>query len=809
MSAKLPKRPDMMAIEHKWQNFWEKAECYRFDPDPANKAEIFSIDVPPRYVSGPLHVGHAVSYTHIDFIARYQRLRGKNVFNPLCFDGNGLPVEVKVEEQGFSPATVGREAFLEECEKFSRKNIKTMSAQFKRLGHSFDPSLYYQTNMKEYRRITQLTFLAMLEKGHIYRGERPVNWCPRCDTALADAEIDYKEGETSLHYLRFRINGDAGDDHVLIATTRPELLPACVLAAVHPEDEKHSHLVGRKLDVPHFDRTVEVVADESVDPEFGTGIVMVCTFGDKEDIEKVQKFETEMVKAINEQGKMTEAAAPYTGMPIKEARKQIVEALENEGLLDHSASHSNRYGACWRCSTPIEYILTRQWFLEVLPFKERIKETAARMEWRPAFMKTRLDNWTDSLKWDWCISRQRYFATPIPAWTCSVCGQIVPADEDMCYVDPVVDKAPRDECPECGGGLEPVTDVFDTWFDSSITAIYNAHWKRDDALFNRLHPMSLRPQAHDIIRTWAFYSTLRSLLLTGKEPFSNMAVSGFILGPDGRPMHASDGNVVDPLEVIDEYGCEAMRFFAAHCGLGVDTAYNFETTKHGVSFNIKLWNISRFIGMQLKDFDPGFDPSGKYSTMDRWMLSNLADLIDNISRAYDEYDFHAAILALEDFIWHILADNYLEIAKHRLFDKSNDASRRTAQSVLERVIFAVLKGLAPILPHITEEIFSVLMEHRESKSVHDGGWPVETFRDEDAVAAGDAALKAISAMRKWKQDNQMGLGTQLNALVIACPDPDLLAKVSAEIAGTSRTDKIDFLKGDDYVVVSGEKKEKK
>lgn len=809
MEAKLPKRPDMKAIEHKWQDRWEKEEYYRFDPDPANKAEIFSIDVPPRYVSGPLHVGHAVSYTHIDFIARYQRLRGKNVFNPLCFDGNGLPVEVKVEERGISPAKVGREAFLEECEKFSRKNIKTMSAQFKRLGHSFDPSLYYQTNMKGYRRITQLTFLEMLRKGHIYRGERPVNWCPRCDTALADAEIDYKEGATSLHYLRFMFNGAGSGEHVFIATTRPELLPACVLVAVHPEDPKHSRLVGRKLDVPHFDRCVEVVADESVDPEFGTGVVMVCTFGDKEDIEKVQKFETEMVKAINEQGNMTDAAGPYSGLPLKEARKQIVEALGKEGLLEHSEPHENRFGACWRCGTAIEYILTRQWFLEILPFKERIKEAAARMEWRPPFMKTRLDNWTDSLKWDWCISRQRYFATPIPAWTCSDCGGIVPAEEEMCYSDPIVDEAPVENCPECGGGLEPVRDVFDTWFDSSITAIYNAHWKRDDALFERLHPMSLRPQAHDIIRTWAFYSTLRSLLLTGKEPFRNVAVSGFIMGPDGRPMHASDGNVVDPIEVIDEYGCEAMRFFAAHCSLGVDTAYNFETTKHGVSFNVKLWNICRFIGMQLEDFDADFDASDNYTVMDRWMLSHLSDLVDKIGRAYDEYDFHSAILALEDFIWHTLADNYMEIVKHRLFNKSNDESRRTAQSILERVMYTILKGLAPILPHITEEIFSVLMTQRNSKSVQIGGWPVETFSDKAAVETGDAALKAISAMRKWKQDNQMGLGTQLNSLVIECPDPELLSEAAIEVAGTSRTEKLEFVKGDDYVVISGEKKEKK
>ena len=805
MSAPLPKRPDIKAIEEKWQDFWEKGEFFKFDPDPSSESEIFSIDVPPRYVSGPLHVGHAISYTHIDFTARYMRLRNKNVFNPLCFDVNGLPIEVNVEKKGISPAKVGRAKFVEECAKFGEANIDKMIGQFKRLGHSFDPSIYYQTNADYYRKITQLSFLEMFEKGHVYRDEHPVNWCTRCRTAISDAEVEYKEGSTSLNFLKFFFENDNNGEFTEIATTRPELLPACVLLAVHPDDERFKSLHGRKVRVPIFNRKVEIIADENVDPAFGTGVVMICTFGDKEDIEWAYKYGAEFVKAIDEDGLMTDAAGEFSGLTTVEARKQILNRLkENEHLLN-DVSHDHRFTSCWRCSTPIEYIITRQWFMKIMPFKEQVKASADRIKWYPSYMKNRLENWVDSLRWDWPISRQRYFATPIPAWLCGECETVVPAESAQCYIEPLESDPPMESCPDCGGELKPSEEVFDTWFDSSVTAIYNAFWRRDDELFSRMHPMSLRPQSHDIIRTWAYFSILRSALLTGREPFSDIAVSGFILGPDGRPMHTSDGNVVDPLEVIDQHGCEAMRFFAAHCGLGVDTSFNWETTKHGTSFNIKLWNIARFIGMQMEGFDPAKSMEPEYTVMDRWMLSSLTTLIARIEKAYESYDFHAVILALEDFIWHILADNYLEVVKHRLFNKEmeNAKSREAARSVLDRTLYSVLKGLAPVLPHITEEIFQNLFAYRGEKTIHLGGWPEETFNDEDAVVTGNNAIEVISAMRKWKQENQLGLGTVLTSLVVEVPDPDSLSSAIDEIKGTSRTGELKLIQGEKARIVSG------
>ncbi|HEC82620.1 MAG TPA: valine--tRNA ligase, partial [Thermoplasmatales archaeon] len=564
-------------VEQKWQRKWQEMKIYRFDRDSDKK--VYSIDNPPRYASGALHIGHAVHYTHIDFVARYKRMRGYNVFFPLCFDVNGIPIEERVERKyGITRKDIERHEFIKLCEKFAEENIDEMIHQFMVLGESMDDSIFYRTDAEYYRRITQISFIKLYKKGYVYQGEFPVNWCPRCMTAMADAEIEHVERQTILNTIKFYfssekngigngigIKNDEKGGYIEIATTRPEMLSTCQIVAIHPDDERAVELAGKEVIVPIYGKRVKIVEDDRVDPEFGTGIVMVCTIGDKEDLEWAMKYDLQIEICINEDGTMNEMAGEYAGMKVEKAREKIIEDLKKENYIVKQEKIEQSVGVCWRCKTPIEFIQTKQWFLKILPFKEEILKVAKRMKWYPDYMFKRLEEWVNSLRWDWVISRQRYFATPIPVWECEKCNEVVVANEEQCYVDPTIDEPPIPSCPKCGGKLIGSENVFDTWMDSSITPLFNTFWNRDKEMFKKLYPMSLRPQAHDIIRTWAFYTILRCFLLTDKEPFEELMIDGFILAPDGKPMHTSLGNVVDPLKIIEEYGSDALRYYAGTC----------------------------------------------------------------------------------------------------------------------------------------------------------------------------------------------------------------------------------------------------
>ncbi|HEC89693.1 MAG TPA: valine--tRNA ligase, partial [Thermoplasmatales archaeon] len=679
---------DQKTIEKKWQDLWQKMKIYHFDFDSDKPA--YTIDVPPRYASGPLHAGHAVHYTHIDFTARYKRMRGCNVFFTLCFDVNGIPIEERVERQlNITRTDIDRHEFNKKCSEFAEKNIKTMTKQFILLGQSMDPSIYYQTNAEYYRRITQISFIELYKKGYSYKGEFPVNWCPRCMTAMADAEVTYKKNITTLNTIKFYftkeqpeqiinyhgIGKDERGIYIEIATTRPELLPSCQLVAVHPSDERAPWLVDQTVKTPIFDREVKIVEDESVDPNFGTGIVMICTIGDKEDLKWVFKYKLPIEMSIDEEGRMTELAGKYKGMKIKEAREEIIKDLKENNLLIEQIPLEQNVGVCWRCKTPLEFINAKQWFLKTTAFKDLVLEKSNEMNWYPEFMKKRLEEWVNSLEWDWVISRQRYFATPIPLWECQNCGEVVLARPEDCYVDPTVDKPPVDRCPKCGGPLKGSEDVFDTWMDSSISPLYNTFWRRDEEKFKKLYPMSLRPQAHDIIRTWAFYTILRCTLLTGEKPFENIMMGGFILSEDGTPMHASLGNVIDPLDIIEEYGTDAFRCYAAYCSLGEDNAFRTKDVIRGRRLLRKLWNIEQFIS---KNIDTSKKPEkpDKLATIDRWILSKYTDLLRKSTKLMESFDYSQTMKEIEYFVWHEFADHYLEMAKSALYNNQNIESTR-------------------------------------------------------------------------------------------------------------------------------------
>jgi len=806
----MPTRYDPKEAEPRLQKSWADNKAFKFDPD--SKKKIFSIDTPPRYASGPLHIGHATSYSHQDFAARFMRMNGHNIFYPLCFDVNGLPIEVNVEKTGVKPEDVGREAFIKACSEFAGKNIGKMTEQFKALGIIMDDSIYYQTNEPYYRRLTQVSFLRLFKKGLIYKGDAPVNWCPRCVTALADAETEYKTRQTKLNYVKFYLKenvrsrsefllGDEKGAYAVIATTRPELLPACVTVLVNPDDERYKDLIGKTMTTPVFNKEVKVMADESVDPKFGTGIVMVCTFGDLTDLEVVRKHNLPFIKALDEKGRLTEAGGKYAGQYAKEARKAILEDMK--GLLVKQEDLEQSVSACWRCSTPIEYIITKEWFLKTLPFKKDVLRLSKEIKWRPDYMEQRLINWTNSLSWDWCISRRRYFATPIPVWECEKCGEIIPAEELECYADPL---ATTKKC-KCGGEAKGTGMVFDTWMDSSITPLYNCFWQRDAKLFKRLYPMSLRPQAHDIIRTWAFYTILRCFQMTGEKPFENIALSAYIMGPDGAPMHASRGNVVDPLEVIQKNSADAFRYFAGLCTLGVDTAFRWKDAEHAGKLLQKIWNMCRFAGMQLEGYKPG--AKVKYADIDQWMLSKAASTAKGCTADWKEYNFPAALQRAESFLWHDIADNYLEIVKSRLYG-TDAASKKAAQDALYRALLTGIKLIAPILPHIAEEVWQTLFrKYEKDASIHLSAWPepAKTDIDKKTEEAGDAAVAVISAVRQWKQANKLPLNAELAELTIEADAKKkaMLKKFLPDIAGTVKAKKTIFGKGETEIADTGMK----
>jgi len=758
-------------IEKKCQTFWEENKTYHFDKESTQP--IYSIDVPPRYASGPLHAGHAVHYTHIDFAARYKRMRGYNVFFPLCFDVNGIPIEERVErERNITRKDIDRHEFTKLCSDFAEKNIKTMIQQFKILGESMDPSIYYQTDAKYYRRITQISFIELYNKGLIYKGKFPVNWCPRCMTAMADAEVTYKENTTKLNTIKFYFKNDQPDQvlnyhginkdkkgtYIEIATTRPELLSSCQIVAVHPNDDRAPWLMNQEVKVPLFDKNVKIVTDEAVDPDFGTGLVMICTIGDKEDLNWVFKYNLPLEMSINEEGEMTELAGKYKGMKIREARIGCITDLKENGLLIKQSDLDQNVGVCWRCKTPVEYINANQWFLKTTKFKDLVLTASDEMNWYPEFMKIRLEDWVNSLEWDWVISRQRYFATPIPLWECENCDEIVLARPEDCYVDPTIDKPPVQTCPSCGGALIGSEDVFDTWMDSSISPLYNTFWHRDDALFKKMYPMSLRPQAHDIIRTWAFYTILRCTLLTDEKPFENVMMGGFILSEDGTPMHASLGNVIDPLKVIDKFGTDAFRCYAASCSLGEDNAFRQKDVIRGKKLLRKIWNIEQFIKTNINTSSSPKQPN-ELTLIDSWILSKYSQLVEKTTKLLDCFDYAQAMKDIEYFVWHELADHYIEMAKSSIYNKKH---RQSVQFTLFTIGLGIVKLFAPFIPHITEELYQIMYKEAEQvESIHTTPWPEPIHIDTAALETGEIVKNFIAQIRAFKSEQGIALNTTL------------------------------------------------
>ena len=804
--SEIPDSYDPDEAESKWRNRWADSDLYQYEQatggtetdDTTDTDEIDStddtdgdeadadrpeyvIDTPPPYPTGDFHIGNALGWCYMDFAARYRRLRGENVLFPQGWDCHGLPTEVKVEEnQDVHRTDVSREQFREWCISHTETQIDSMKETMRRLGLSQDWSAEFRTMDPDYWGRTQQSFVEMHDGEYVYRDEHPVNWCPRCETAIADAEVETIDRGGALYYVRFprakdkpadgddaesgdtendedhgsAENGDNGD--IEIATTRPELLAACVAIAVHPDDERYDGRAGETFEVPLFGQEVSLIADSDVDPEFGSGAVMICTFGDKQDVTWWQTYDLPLRQVLTEDGRLTDAAGDFAGEEIGMAKERIATELQKAGYLDNEEPTEQSVGACWRCDTPIEILSKEQWFVRV--DSEAVLEKAKGVDWIPDHAYGRLEDWAEGMVWDWVISRQRVFATPIPAWFCSECGHGHVANIEELPVEPTDDEPAIGDCPDCGASdWEGETDVMDTWMDSSISPLFVSGWPDES-----FEPVSLRPQGHDIIRTWAFYTLLRTAALEDEIPWKEALIHGMVFGEDGNKMSKSRDNFVQPEEVVSEHSADAFRQAIALGGQpGSDIQFQPKEVTSASRFMTKVWNITRFAAGHLEGDLAVEEPA--YRDADRWILSRCSQVAEEVAADMDAYRFDRALRTVREFVWHDLADDYVELVKGRLYE-GRPGERDAARQALATVLEASLAMLAPFAPFVTEEAYSHLPT--TEGSVHAAAWPAIDERDEGAEARGELLAAVASEVRAWKSETGRALNADVERIEI-------------------------------------------
>ncbi len=818
MSSPEPSRQyDPKEAEPRWQKAWQDHGVYRFDP--ASAAPVYSIDTPPPTVSGAIHIGHVFSYTQAEAIARFHRMRGRNVFYPFGFDDNGLPTERFVEKElGVKGKDLPREEFVARCLEMTKKTEERFKSLWTRLGFSVDWNREYSTIGRTAQRVSQRSFLDLLKKGRIERRETPALWCPECQTSVAQAEEDDKEGEAILSEVPFAL---VGGGEIVVATTRPELLSSCVAVFVHPEDPRAAALAGKKAVTPLFGREVPVLADEAVKRDKGTGAVMCCTFGDSTDIAWWRAHRLPFVASIGRDGRMTEAAGAYAGLHLKKARARALEDLAARNLLRGQKKAQHVVNVHERCGTPIEFVLAPQWFVNVLDRKDEIRRAGDEVRWFPPEMKVRFDHWVENLKFDWCISRQRFYGVPFPVWLCTRCDGFDVAKVEDLPVDPTRVPSPG-PCPKCGGELKPETDVMDTWATSSVTPQINARWGEADDLSGRIYPMSLRPQAHDIIRTWAFYTIVKGLYHTGRPPWRDIAISGHALSPQREKISKSKGGAaVTPDMLIEKYTADPVRYWACRNSLGMDTYFDEKTFDQGRRLVTKLWNAVRFAHGALGGAREAEGP-GSPRAVDRGILSLLGRASGRATLFLERYEFGLALKEIEAFFWRDFCDNYLEMVKDRLYDLSpgNSAERAGGQSSLSAVLDALLKLFAPFLPHVTEELFQSLFAgpaggaNAPFRSIHRESWPdpVRFPADDAAEEAFTAATSVIAVGRRWKSERSLSMKTPIGALTVAGEEKRIAAleRCRSEVSSTLHCERLvleaaagDAPAGGDWIVEGG------
>ncbi len=824
----VPERPSLDGLEAKWSEAWEREGVYRFDRK-APREQVFAIDTPPPTVSGSLHVGHVFSFTHTDLIARYQRMRGKAVFYPMGWDDNGLPTERRVqnhygvrcdpsvdydprftppaEPSAKEPVSISRPNFVELCLALTESDEQAFEALWRMLGLSVDWAMTYTTIGRTAQRISQRSFLDLLARGEAYQLQAPTLWDVDFQTAVAQAELEDRERPGAMHRVRFGHLADAAGDEdggrgaagerggavsapgggsgdILIETTRPELIPACVALLAHPDDARWQDLVGGEALTPLFGTRVPVLSHPLVEPDKGTGLVMVCTFGDLTDVTWWRELSLPVRAVLGEDGRLREvpwgepgwesvdvarARASYeelAGRSVNQARRRIVELLAESGELIGEPQPVNRAVKFFeKGERPVEIVTSRQWFFKTVAHREALLARGRQLEWHPPYMRARYEDWVNGLTGDWCVSRQRFFGVPFPVWyeidatgTIAHDRPLVPAPERL-PVDPSTD-VPDGYTPEQRGqpgGFAGDPDVMDTWATSSLTPQIVGMAGEDEDLFARVFPMDMRPQAHDIIRTWLFTTILRAHLDQDALPWRVAALSGWVLDPDRKKMSKSKGNVVTPMHLLQEHGADAVRYWAANGRPGTDTAFDAKQMKVGRRLAVKLLNASKFA---LADLPP--QGEGLTSSLDRALIARLATVVEDATLAFESYDYARALQHTEERFWWF-CDYYLELVKGRRYDSAGDPEGAASVSRALRLSVSTFQRLfAPFLPFVCEEVWSWW----QPGSIHLAPWPdaaqlrgeLERAGESGLAAGEDEALtvaaEVLSEVRKAKSEAQ-------------------------------------------------------
>ena len=759
----LDKKYNSLEKEEKWLNYWKENKIYEFKPD---QRKVYSIDTPPPTVSGKIHIGHIFSYSQAEMIARYKRISGYNVFYPFGFDDNGLPSERLVEkEQGKKAHEIGRENFSKLCYETTDKYEAEFQDLFSKLGVSTDWSMHYKTVSPSTIKISQNSFLDLIEKGHCYHKESPALWCNECLTSIAQAELETKTIKTTFNYVNFETVEDG--EKFTIATTRPELMPAIVCVFVNPNDEKNKHLIGKTAHIPVINVDVPIMGDEKVAIDKGTGIVMCCTFGDQTDIEWWKKYNLPLKYIFTNDGKIIDSVPNYGGLKIKEARKQIVNDLQAGGYIVKIEELEHEVQTHERCGREVEYMVMKQWFIDIMSHKEDFLRIGNEINWYPSHMHNRYEEWVNNVAWDWCISRQRYFGVPFPVWYCKECGEPIFASKEQLPVNPLTDTPPVEKCSKCGcKEFIPESDVMDTWATSSVTPLINMKYGEKDNYESILKPMSLRSNASEIIRTWDFYTIVKSYYHFGIRPWDNVMISGFVMANKGEKISKSKGNSkVEPLDLIKQYSADVVRYWTASGRLGTDITYSEETLLRGKKLVNKIWNVSKLIQMHLQDYqDKDFDD---FEYVDKWILGNFIKMEKEYIKYLDNYEIGLALNILEKFFWNF-CDNYIEIVKHRLYrpEEFGEKARYSGQKTVYMLLYKLLQDFSVFFPFITEEIYQDI--YHDMKSIHITEIKPLNYSFDDEMLNGDLMCEIISAVRGEKSSNNLSLKTTVKELDIDC-----------------------------------------
>ena len=831
----IPQKYAAGEAEARWQKQWDEWGIYRWDPSRSRK-ETFVVDTPPPTVSGSLHVGHVFSYTHQDLLVRFQRMCGKNIHYGMGWDDNGLPTERRVQNvfgircdpklpyvADWKPRRdkgkkdpieeVSRQNFIEACAQVTVEDEQVYEHLWRRLGLSIDWKETYATIDEHCRRVSQLSFLDLVEKNQVYQNEAPTMWDIDFKTAVAQAEVEDREQQGAMHDIRFGL--DEGGEFV-IATTRPELLAACIAVVAHPEDERYKHLFGTNAITPLYGVEVPILAAEHADPEKGTGILMVCTFGDVMDVEFWKGSDLPLRQVIGRDGRMRPVQwdeAPFTcsdpqaaqdcydqiaGLTAKQAKAKMVELLAADGtgpggkgaaLVGEPKSVTQAVKFYEKGDRPLEFVPTRQWFVKILSHKEELLKQGHKIQWHPSFMKTRYDHWVLGLGHDWCISRQRYFGVPFPVWyPVEGDGSLdydnpIFADAKTLPIDPMSSVPPgfSEDQRDKPGGFSGDPDVMDTWATSSLTPQIQSRWALDEGRHEKLFPMDIRPQSHEIIRTWAFYTIVKAWMHENEIPWKHVVISGWILDPDRKKMSKSKGNALTPEGMLDDNSVDAVRYWAGRARLGTDTAFDESVFKVGKKLATKVFNASRFVFMQIDRVVGEAEAPGVGQVeepLDRALLARLDAVVEQSTEAFERFDYAAALQGAEDAFWDF-CDNYLELVKTRSYSEEDSAGRRSAVATLRIAMSVFLRLLAPFLPYVTEEVWSWrLAGDGRLRSIHTSPWPTASEFPKRGGAGAEvftAASEVLGKIRGAKSEAKKSLKWPVASLNLSASSEDLAA----------------------------------